>query len=64
LHALSRTLLSTWKGEFLKHAADVFKNDERRDEQTRKISELEGLIGRLTIENKVLKKASHWLTSR
>ncbi len=60
---LSAGLLATWKREFLEHASDIFRGEERRDEQARKIAELEGLIGRLTIENDLLKKASRWLSS-
>ena len=44
---------------FLVRAATVFQDDERRaDDQARSSAELERLVGRLTMEAEVLKKAS------
>jgi len=54
-----------WRDTFIENAAKIFK--EPRDlEQKRledRIAELERMIGRLTIENDILKKAKSWLGS-
>ena len=57
-HTLSPTLLATWKAAFLERASTVFRADERRDEEHARIAELERMVGRLTMEAEVLKKAS------
>ncbi len=57
-HALSPTLLATWKSAFLERASTPFRADDRRDEEHARIAELERMVGRLTMEAEVLKKAS------
>lgn len=57
---LKPQLVSDWKARFLANAASVFQNDERVSQQQTRIAELERLVGRLTLELEVAKKAS-WL---
>ena len=47
-----------WKAAFLERAPLVFQSDERRDGLEARIAELERVLGRLTLENEVLKKVS------
>ncbi|MFN2305044.1 MAG: transposase [Anaerolineales bacterium] len=54
-----------WRDTFLEKAAKIF-SDPRDLEQQRlegRIAELERLIGQLTMENDILKKAKSWLGS-
>jgi transposase-like protein len=57
-HHLSPNLPSLWKAAFLERAPLVFQADERRDGLEARIAELERVLGRLTLENEVLKKVS------
>jgi transposase len=54
-------LLYEWRAQFLERAAVVFSEPAANHESEQKVAELEQLIGQLTIENEVLKKASRWL---
>ena len=47
----------------IENAASVFERDNYPTEQESRIAELERMIGRLTMENEVLKKASGLLNS-
>lgn len=53
--------LSKWKTRFLENAARVFQSDEHTSQEQARIAELERLIGRLTLELEVAKKASSLL---
>jgi transposase len=57
-HQLKPDLLSRWKAEFVTHASTVFKGDEREQEAERHVAELERLVGRLSLELEVAKKAA------
>jgi transposase-like protein len=63
-HALSPNLLSLWKTTFLERAHVAFQADERRGDEAARVAELERLVGRLTMEREVLKKASLLLPGR
>ena len=59
------SLCYKWRQEFLERAPELFadqrqKVDDGKDEQ---IAELERMVGRLTMENEILKKGSAILTS-
>ncbi len=54
-------LLYEWRAQFLERASTVFSEPAPSQEAEQKVAELERLIGQLTIENEVLKKASRWL---
>lgn len=55
---ISETLLSRWKQQLLTHAALVFERESAASEKDERIAELERLVGRLTMELEVSKKAS------
>lgn len=63
-YRLKPQVLSRWKNEFLENAAKVFEGDKHRSEERARIAELERVIGRLTMELEVAKKASSILTSQ
>ncbi len=51
-------LFSKWKAAFLENAAKVFERETTSDPQQTRIAALERLVGRLTLELDVAKKAS------
>ncbi len=57
-HQIKPDLLSKWKAAFLDNAAKVFERDTGVDPQQARIAELERMVGRLTLELEVAKKAS------
>jgi transposase-like protein len=62
-HQLHTQLLSHWKSEFLERASQVFEQDDKHSVEQERIAELERLIGRLTMELEIAKKASLLLSS-
>jgi transposase len=62
-HELKPQLLSTWKSELVDNAAKVFQRDEQQSGAQTRIAELERLVGRLTLELEVAKKASNLLSA-
>ncbi len=63
-HQLSPQVLRRWQEEFVARASEIFATEPGRGEEQERIGELERLVGRLTLELEVVKKASHILTSR
>jgi len=64
-HGLKDSLFYRWKDEFLARASQVFETERTGEsEATRRIGELERLVGRLALENEILKKASSLLELR
>lgn len=60
---ITDTLYYKWRDMFLEQASEVFE-DRRgaaRQENEDRLAELERMIGRLAIENDILKKAKSWL---
>ncbi len=57
-HNLKPQVVSRWKAEFLGKAASVFQSEEQRSVEQARIAELERMVGRLTLELEVAKKAS------
>jgi len=62
-HGLGPNLLALWKTTFLEKAHLVFDGDSSRSAEQVRIAELEQVLGRMTLENEILKKASSRLTS-
>lgn len=60
-HNLKPQVVSRWKAEFLDKAATVFQSEEQRSAEQARIAELERMVGRLTLELEVTKKASAML---
>ncbi len=57
-HKLKPDLVSRWKQEFVENAGRVFERPGERDQTEARVAELERLVGRLTLELEVAKKAS------
>jgi len=60
-HLLSPSLLATWKDTVLQGLPSLFQGDEHRGLEQTRITELEQLVGRQTLELEILKKASRLL---
>jgi len=60
-HHIKDTVLSRWKQQFLEHAPRLFQRGQRDDQVEARIAELEQVIGRLTVELEIAKKASLYL---
>jgi transposase len=63
-HNLKDQVVRRWKAEFLERADMVFGGDTDRQQHLERIADLERLLGRLTMELEVAKKASQLWTSR
>ena len=62
-YQLKPDLVSKWKAQFLRDAAKVFERSEAADPDQVQIAALERVVGRLTLELEVAKKASTLLRS-
>ena len=51
-------LLGQWKSELLARAPQIFEQDQARSIEQERIAELERLVGRLTMQLEIAKKAS------
>ena len=60
---LKEQVVTRWKAEFLERAPTLFATDQQRTQDETRIAELERLVGRLTMELEIAKKASQLLTS-
>lgn len=56
-YQLKPDLLTRWKADLVTHAASVFVGDTATQQAEQRIAELERLVGRLTLELEVAKKA-------
>ena len=61
-HRLRPQVLARWKAEFLERAPEIFATQPSRGDEQERIAELERMVGRLTMELEVAKKASNILT--
>ncbi len=59
-HQLTSQMIGNWKQQLLAAAPQVFQKGDDSDEQAR-IAELERMVGRLTMELEIAKKASSLL---
>lgn len=57
-YQLKPNLLSRWKADFVRQAPSLFQGDERVQRADERIAELERMVGRLTVELEVAKKAA------
>lgn len=57
-HQLSPQLLGQGKSELLARAPQIFEQDQARSVEQERIAELERLVGRLTMQLEIAKKAS------
>ena len=64
-HQLQRNLFYRWQDEFLQNAARAFGHPEHSPEaDQQRIAELEQMVGRLTLQLELAKKASSLLSAR
>ena len=57
-------MLSRWKREFIERSPQVFEGGKKHEREEERIADLERMVGRLTMELEIAKKASLLLTSR
>lgn len=57
-YQLREQVVLRWKHTLLENAASVFENGKAEGETQERVAELERMLGRLTMENEILKKAS------
>jgi transposase len=57
-HALTAQMVSDWKAQFLAGAAHVFEQGNPASEEPARIAELEQMVGKLTMQFEIAKKAS------
>lgn len=62
-HKLKPQVFSRWKAEFIERAPEIFATQPSRGDEQERIVELERMVGRLTMELEVAKKASDILHS-
>jgi transposase len=62
-HKLKPELIARWKDVTIERLESLFQAGEQRDQEQDRIAELERMIGRLTMELEVAKKASALLPS-
>lgn len=62
-HGLKPELVALWKKTFLERVPSVFAGEQRDGQGEARVAELERLVGRLTLELEVAKKASALLPS-
>ena len=63
-HQLNPQVLSRWKTEFVERAPLVFEQDQLHSQDQERIAELERVVGRLTMQLEIAKKASMLLSSQ
>jgi transposase-like protein len=57
-YQLKPDLLTRWKTDFVAHAAEVFGSATISQHTDQRVAELERLVGRLTLELEITKKAA------
>lgn len=62
-HQLKDSVFYRWKDEFLQNAAKAFRQDDQHRHDQARITELEQLVGRLTLQLEISKKASSLLNA-
>lgn len=62
-HQLNSQLLARWKTEFVQKAPLLFQQEAMQSQEQERIAELERVVGRLTLQLEIAKKASTLLNS-
>lgn len=60
-HKLHSSVLNRWRKEFLDHATMIFEADSEHEGDQQRIADLERLVGQLTLQLEIAKKASQAL---
>jgi transposase-like protein len=63
-HPLTSQMIANWKQQFLAAATQAFENEANRNGEQERIAELERMVGKLTMELEIAKKASSILDGR
>jgi transposase-like protein len=63
-YGVHRSVLTRWQNEFTERAAELFGNEEHQDEAAARIAELEQMVGKLTMQLEIAKKASSILQTK
>lgn len=60
---ITDSLYYKWRDIFIENAEEIFEDrrENKKEENEDRIAELERMVGRLTMENDILKKARSWL---
>jgi transposase-like protein len=65
---ITDSLYYKWRDQFYDRAVEIFTDGRQTAQQTNDLedrnAELERLVGRLTLENEILKKARTWLDTQ
>ena len=61
-HKLHASVLNRWRAEFIEHASSIFERGQRGNEAEARVAELERLVGQITLELEIAKKASYYLS--
>ena len=61
-YQLNSQMVTRWKGDFLEKAPLLFQTKEQDSQEQARIVELERMLGRLTLELEIAKKASPMLS--
>lgn len=64
---ITEPLYYQWKQRFEGQALQIFEDQRQHsasDDKDQRIAELERMVGRLTMENEILKKARTWLDTQ
>ena len=61
-YKLHSSVLNRWRKEFLENAASIFESDGATQEDQQRIADLERLVGQLTMQLEIAKKASQSLS--
>jgi len=60
-HQLTSQMVGSWKQQFLAAATQAFESDATSSAEQERIAELERMVGKLTMELEIAKKASSLL---
>jgi transposase len=61
-HSIKEQLVTRWKKQLLQSASLIFQQEQYQDSQLDRLAELERMVGRLTMELEIAKKASQLLS--
>ncbi len=61
-HKLNANLLNRWRNELVERASTVFESASGTSEAQQQVAELERLVGQLTMQLEIAKKASSYWT--
>ena len=61
-HQLTSQTINKWKQQLVAAASQAFEKGSDSSSEQERIAELERMVGKLTMELEIAKKASHWLS--